>query len=368
MTLALRDLDALSLAPRELLLAEVSTPLDLGQVALWDGKRLAGCTTTTTLGLGFDSCTFQLLAPGGGPFWPLDMAADILDLCFQTSVLRLSAQGTLVWAGRLWDCDLTDVTDDPDLGRICQVKIGARGFAWTELTRDPPSLGPDFEAEHAAPGLSELIRALITQLYAAGGSVIRPRFTGLVASGTNLGPIVPQVQETSLDLITNAIRVGNDAGEELALLVYDPANGPQTVALCEGGTHNPPKWAVSLAGAGLALRGDEFASRVRAVFSDNEGKSEATLTGMDRSAEARHGGIPRTRTIALKNMKRSAAQRAVQSTLTLKSYPVAVVGPLVVTPQAGERFASLRTIEGGRASAWLARAGDVLEVVDVGAG
>jgi hypothetical protein len=350
---------------REALVAEVSTPHDDGQMAFWDGPRLAGCTTTTTLGLGYDACTFGLLTVGGAELWPLEMALGVLRLCAQEPILRLSANGTLVWCGRLRDCTLGPIQEHPHLGLVTPVSVAAKGFAWTEYRRKAPVLGDEFTEETAAPSLSELVKVVTEQFWEDGISRIEPVWTYLEDTATNLGPIIPQVQENAFDLFVNALRVSDEQGDEFALVVYAPEDGPRIIRLDDTGLRTQPRWSTSIVGASIQLAGDEYASEVRTVFSNNDGESEATMTQpLPNYLLSRHGDLPRTLTLSLPRMKLAAAEQAQLGTLLLKGWPVAVTGPLTIGPQPGAALAQLRTIEGGWASAYLARAGDVVELHD----
>jgi hypothetical protein len=357
-------------ARRRLFSAEVSEASDSGQVAQLAGERLAGCRFSTALNLGFDTCEFQLLTSDFGEWWGLDQAQALEARWFHApAVFRLYAQGESVFEGRLWELRKRRPSRDERRqsglqGKLCRLFVQARGLAWTEYSNELSPIQDVLAGTGGTIALSELVKALTDAL--PQGSPIARVYNRVQDTGINVGPLTPSVQDTGLDLIAGGVRTGDASSLEVTFMVYEGKSGPIVQPLDTGNVQ--PRWALSTEDGGLeeVYSNEEFASGIKTVYTDSDGRSATTETVESQSAVARHGGIRRTKALSLHRANSVAARNAAETLLALKSDPRALEGSLRLSPPEGDtsRAALATNYEGAREPSWRIRAGQAVRLTD----
>jgi len=340
---------------------EVSEPNDAGQVAVWSGSQLAGCRSSSMVGVGYDQCSFGLLREDGGELWTPG-AAEAVDRWVQRRcVARLFAGGELAWAGRLVDCEIGMA----DPGGDVTIVLRGEGAAQTDLTNELPNLPAEWAEEEDAVSLTEMVTTLITAQRDQGG-IIAELYGQVEDTGSDIGPVEDGETDTPLGLIQNAQRAGSEDGaEEYGFYVFDPAEGPILKPLCDCGDHGAERWRVPLAGTGAVLvrAGGEYANVVRVVASTKDGSLPLTEL-LDENAIADHGGVRRVKVLSVDQLGEDGAIAAQAAQLQLRVNPRSLSGTVTVSPSQGREVAVLQNIEGGEEPGWRVRAGDLVRSPD----
>lgn len=327
--------------------ATLSSSSDAGLVLADLGSRFSSCQYTTNLNAGFDQMSTTLCMPGGSKKIPIDFAGEVFR-DWRGMIARVFIEGTLAWAGRMTDISIHDY--DPDGG--CAVDLGFLGFAH-DLERERPDLDASYADEFATTSASQLVRTIVDQ----SASPIAKRYVNVQETAVNIGPVSVGVADSSLSLILNQLKGASTDGVEFTFLVWDPADGPYLVPTGVG----PTRYQLRMADApGTALRWSlsEYVSDTIALFTNEDGTSDASETATAADGSLLNGGLRSFRSLSVDAITADGAAAARDAFLALHKDPHGVSGSFVVHD-------FIRNDEGGHELAGLVRAGDIVSVPDV---
>ncbi len=351
------------------LTATLSSPNDVGLLDATLGRRLANVSFGTAANAGYSTLTARLLGHDRSDYLPLGQALEVFR-SWRFCVLRLFLAGERVWTGRVWRITLSDLRRDARGGVICAVSLEGDGF-WRDNTNLIASVAERYMDEGATVSASQLAQDVIKG--DEGWWLIEENYTELQQTGTNVGPISAGYQDYPHDLLVQALRAGSSDGVEYAYYIWEPVDG--VVMKPRGGaTSATPRWRVSMLDSGLSVvwDGEEYASSVRALYTDAENNAQTTdpNPGVNDGPIAQagvdiHGGVRRERAISLDRVNKTGAESGVSSYLALHYDPVGLAGPYRLRPRRGEPYAMITNWEGAREPAYRVRAGDVVELYDL---
>jgi hypothetical protein len=271
-------------------------------------------------------------------------------------ILRFMLQGEVVWVGRIVDITYDYPGTNADGFDLCPCRLEASGL-YTVLTDKPADLSSSYVDEGASSSAGQLVKDIVTEQ----GWPIRPTFYGVEQTGINLGQLRVGDQDTSLDVLINALTAGGTDGVTYVFLQEEPENGPKLIAYGVG----VARWQLPIRGIGLSCgwNGEEQAYRVRAVFTDGTGSSANTEFLDNPDYVDLNNGVRRERVISLSGMDEQAAINGVLSYLVQHGNPLALAGSPTIAPHMGEVYGVIQGPEGGLRPAWRVRAGHLIRML-----
>lgn len=314
------------------------------------GCRMRGVTFTTAINAGFERLSCTVL--GRGMLDPSEAEAETMLERWRFGILRFMLRSEVVWVGRVVFMEY-DYPDNKDGLDLCPFRLEAAGL-YSVLTDDPADLGPDYTDEGASSSATQLVIDTIT----GHGWPIRPVFNRVEGTGVNLGQLRVTDQDTSLDVIVNALTAGGTEGVSYVLLVEEPEDGPILKQYGASGS-GVADFQIPVRGVGIkrGWNGEEQAWRVKATVTDGEGSSSRADPASDSHYIDLHNGVQRERVIALSGMDNIAAEAGAATFLAEHGNPVAMTGNPQLVPTMGEPFAMVRNAEGALVPAWRLRSG-----------
>lgn len=327
--------------------ATLSSANDAGIVLPDLASHLGSLTYSTALNAGYDVASATLRMPQGTTRIPLDLAGEIFRN-WRGCIMRVYIETALAWAGRIADISLHNY--DPDGG--CAVDLSFLGVAH-DLERERAEVDASFADEFATVSASQLVRTIVD----ASASPIAKRYVNVAETAVNIGPVSVGVQDSALSLILNQLKGASTDGIEYTFLVWDPADGPYLVPIGVGATRYRLLMA-NAPGAGIRWSLSEYVSDTIALFTNEDGTSDASESASSTDGPLFNGGLRSYRSLSVDAITADGAGAARDAFLALHSDPVGVTGPFAVTDQ-------ILNDEGGHELAGLVRAGEIVNVLDV---